>query len=188
MTATLAIVGARLRVERRGLALSCAAAAVAGFLAPHAVDGAALFCGLIGIALALAQGPGRHPHLDVCERGAPLFGRQLARAKATVPCAAALLALVAYWLAQTAAGRLPRADEAVVAFASVIATTLVALSATIRLGTPRLLYVGLACAATANALALATVSTGASVALSAAVAFFALRQYGEALARYDPVT
>jgi hypothetical protein len=187
VNATAAIVVARLRAERRGIALACAGAAVVGFVAPHSAFAPSLVCGLLGMALALEQGPGRRVHLDVCERGAPLFGRELARAKAAVPCAAAALTLAVYWSAQTASGALPPLDVAIETFASVSATTLAALSASIRTGSSRMLYLAIACATTAAALLLAELSIAAEVAFCAFASFFALRQYGEALARYDPV-
>ncbi len=85
-----AIVGARLRVERRSLAFACASAAIVGFVQPHGVAtitdpltadvatrsvwlaGPMFFCSTIGIAIALSQGPGRHAFLDTSERSAPL--------------------------------------------------------------------------------------------------------------------
>jgi hypothetical protein len=146
-------------------------------------------CSLLGIALALAQSPGLHLHLDQCEQSAPLFGRELARAKALVPCAAAVLAGLCY-----AGGQLVRGAPAVgltllIALAAVIACTLVALSATTRRGAARTLYVLLAAAASVSAYALvaAAHSLPGELAFCALVAFFALRQYGETLARYDPI-
>jgi hypothetical protein len=72
--------------------------------------------------------------------------------------------------------------------AAVIASTLIALSATIRRGYARALYVLLAAAASgaAYALAVGARSIPGELAFCAIVSFFALRQYGEALARYDP--
>ena len=46
--------------------------------------------------------PGRFPHLDLCEQGAPLFGRELARARALVPCIIVVLATFAYVAAAAA--------------------------------------------------------------------------------------
>ncbi|HTX58359.1 MAG TPA: hypothetical protein VMH02_01695 [Verrucomicrobiae bacterium] len=188
MNATAAIVLSRLSSERRGLTLACVAAAVVGFLAPRGLAGPAFFCGLCGIGLALAGGPGRRPHLDACERSAPLFGRQLARAKATVPCVAAAIALLCYELGAAAGGVAPLWWSVVAALASVTATTLVALCATIRSGSSRALYLALAAMTTATAYALASsLPVAFELAFCAAAAFLALRQYGEALARYDPV-
>ena len=95
-----ALVAARLHAERRAIAFTCAAAATVGFVQPHGVmtitdplgadiatrsvwlAGPMFFCSVIAIAIALVQGPGRHPYLDASESSAPLFGRELARAKA----------------------------------------------------------------------------------------------------------
>jgi len=168
---------------------ACAAAIVAGLLQPHGSIGPMLLGSLLGIAVALAQSPGRQPYLDRCEQGAPLFGRELARAKALVPCIAAVVATAAYLAAQFAAGARDDGATLVVAPAAVVAATLTALSATIRHGWPRAFYVALAMATSIVAYAL--VAFGRSIpgelGFCALVSFFALRQYGEALARYDPV-
>jgi hypothetical protein len=75
------------------------------------------------------------------------------------------------------------------ALAAVIACTMVALSATLRVGSARLLYLALACATAAVAFALAFYlrSPIAEVLFCSLISAIALRQYGEALARYDPV-
>lgn len=184
-----AIVRARLSLERPTIAYACAAGAVVGWLAPRGLAGPLFFGSLIGIAVALVQTPGRFPHLDLCEQSAPLFGRELARAKALVPCIVATLATAAYCAAAEAAGTrdLPRVFTG--AFAAAIPSTLTAMCATIRTGPARLLYVALAAGVCASAYALLAAggSLPGEVAFSALVSFLALRQYGEALARYDPV-
>ena len=132
--------------------------------------------------------PRLHPHLDRCEQSAPLFGRELARAKALVPCVAALLAALVYAGAQLLRGAPDTAPTLLIALAAVLSTTLISLSATIRRGTARALYVVFrAASGTAYLLALEARSVLVEVAFCAIVAFFALRQYGEALARYDPI-
>jgi hypothetical protein len=187
--ALLAVLRARLYAQRRLVVASCAGALVAGLVAPAQPAGAVFFCSLLGIALALAQSPGLHPHLDRCEQGAPLFGRELARAKALVPCVAAALSVAVF-----AGAQLVRGDSAaplmfLIALGAVLSCTLVALSATIRAGAARGLYVLLAIGTSAMAYTLAVVerSVLAELAFCAIVAFLALRQYGEALARYDPI-
>ncbi len=185
-----AIVEARLRAQRRPAVVACAAASLVGFLQPHGVEGPLFFGSLLGIVVATFQGPGRHPHLDLCEQSAPLFGRELARAKALVPCVLAALATVAYCAGAAAGGG--QGDVALrlaIALPAVIAATLTALSATIRYGPSRLLYVVLAVATSgaAYAIAVAGDSLAGELAFCALVAFLALRQYGEALARFDPV-
>jgi hypothetical protein len=158
-------------------------------LQPHGLAGPIFFCALLGVSIALVQGPGRHRHLDLCEQGAPLFGRELARAKALTPCIAVTFAALAYWGAQIASGVAVTPISFVLALAAVLASTLVALSATIRTGSARALYVALACASAAIAYAFAAFVSYVAIELAfcALVSFLALRQYGEALARYDPV-
>ena len=187
--ATIAIVDARVRAERRTLVYACAAAAVVGFVAPHGLAGPVFFCSLLGIVIALVQSPGRFPHLDLCEQSAPLFGRQLARAKALVPCVGAVLATLAYVSAAVVAGLRAIPVTLLVTIAAVIPSTLTALSATIRTGPSRLLYIVMATAASVIAFALAAMAGSIPGELGFAVlaSFLALRQYGEALARYDPV-
>jgi hypothetical protein len=187
--ATFAIVEARVHAERRTLVYACAASAVVGFVAPLGLAGPVFFCSLLGIVVALVQSPGRFPHLDLCEQSAPLFGRQLARAKALVPCVGATLATLAYVSAAAIAGLHAVPVTFLVAIAAVIPSTLTTLSATIRIGPSRLLYVVMAGAASAIAFALAGIAGSVLGELGFAVlaSFLALRQYGEALARYDPV-
>ncbi|HET9030496.1 MAG TPA: hypothetical protein VFN49_09980 [Candidatus Aquilonibacter sp.] len=210
-----AIVGGRLRSNRRTIAFACATAAIVGFIQPHGVAtitdpltadlatrsvwlaGPVFFCSTIGIALALLQGPGRYPFLDISERSAPLFGRELARAKAVTPVLIAALAALVYWLAQFLTGFAAPPAFFVLALASVIATTLVALNGTLRKRTSRLLYIALAFATSAIAYVFAVyadafttragdaVGVGTELIFCALVAYVALRQYGEALARSD---
>lgn len=215
--ALTAIVRSRLHGERRTTAFACVTAAIVGFIQPHGVSsitdpltadlatrsvwlaGPMFFCSAIGIAVALVQGPGRHPYLDIGERSAPLFGRELARAKAVAPALTATLAALVYWFAQFLSGFAAPPTFFVLALASVLASTIVALNATLRSGARRLLYVALAFATSAIAYALAvyadsiTIRTGDAVGVAtellfcAAIGFIALRQYGEALARSDAV-
>ncbi len=210
-----AIVGSRLHGERRTTAFACATAAIVGFIQPHGVSpiadpltadvatrsvwlaGPVFFCSAIGIALALAQGPGRHAYLDIAERSAPLFGRELARAKALAPAIAATLAALVYWCAQFLSGFAAPPTFFILALASVLASTLVALNATLRSGAQRLLYVALAFAASAVAYMFAVyadaiftragdaIGVATELAFCAIAGFVALRQYGEALARSD---
>jgi hypothetical protein len=184
-----AIVEARVHAERRTLIYACAAAAVVGFIQPRGLAAPIFFSSVIGIVVALVQGPGRYPHLDLCEQSAPLFGRELARAKALVPCIVATLATATFCAAAFVGGGSDIPAAFLIALAAVIPSTLTALSATIRSGSSRLLYVALACAISVVAFLLAVLagSLPAELAFAAFVSFFALRQYGEALARYDPV-
>jgi hypothetical protein len=207
-----AIVAERLRAEKRTIAFACATAAIVGFIQPHGIAGITdpqvadtatrsvwlagpmFFCSAIGIAIALAQGPGRHAYLDVSESSAPLFGRELARAKAAAPAVAALLAALVYWLAQYLTGFAAPPTFFILALACVFAATLVALGATARRGNPRALRIALAAGTTAIAYLLAVyadmfatragdaIGVGTELAFCILVGFLALRDYGEALA------
>lgn len=187
--ALIAIVGARLLVERRTILYGCATAAAAGLARPHELAVPVFFCSALGIVAALLQTPGRYPDLDICEQSAPLFGRQLARAKGVAPAIVAVLVTLAYFAPQLAEATGATAAAFSIATAATVASTMVALCATLREGTPRALYVALACATSAGAYLIAAL--GASLAgelvYCALVTLLALRQYGEALARFDPV-
>lgn len=183
------VLQARLYAQRRVVLSTCAGALVAGLIAPASLAGPVFFCSLLGIVLALAQSPGVHPHLDRCEQSAPLFGRELARAKALVPCIAAAATVLVYITAQLLRGAPIAPLTLLIALSSTVAGTLVALSATMRRGVLRALYVLLAAATSLVAYALVDVGRSLLGALvfCAIVAFLALRQYGETLARYDPI-
>lgn len=187
--ASIAIVAARLHVERRTIVYACATAAVAGLARTHELAVSMFFCSALGMVAALLQTPGRYPDLDVCEQSAPLFGRQLARAKGFAPAIVAVLVTLAYFAPQFAGATVETAFAFGAAAAAATASTIVALCATVREGTPRALYVALACATSAGAYLIAAIGTSLAgeLAYCALVTFFALRQYGEALARYDPV-
>ena len=212
-----AIAGARLRAERRSLAFACASAAIVGFIQPHGIAsitdpltadiairsvwlaGPMFFCSTIGIAIAMSQGFGRHTYLDLTERSAPLFGRELARAKALAPVASATLATLVYWAAQFLSGFAMPITFFLLALACVLASTLVALNATTRTGAGRALALALAAATIVVAYVLAVyadaystksgdaVGVATELIVCALIGFIALLQYGESLARYDPL-
>lgn len=187
---SLAVLQARLYVSRQLVSYVCAAAAVAALLAPPGAAVPLFVCSALGIVAALEQTPRRHEHLDRCEQSAPLFGRQLARAKALVPCTAAVTAVLIYTLVASVRGLNGAAVGGLVSVVGVVATTLVALSASLRTGWPRALYIIASCAVSGVAYASYTLSpygVAAETAFCTIVAFVALRQYGETLARYDPV-
>ncbi|HEY1428529.1 MAG TPA: hypothetical protein VGF18_03075 [Candidatus Tumulicola sp.] len=184
-----AVVEARVFSQRHTLVYGLVAAGLVGAVQPRGLAAPAFFCSLVGIIAALQQGPRISEHLDMCELCAPLFGRELARAKATVPCAIALVATVAYCATASLAGwrGIPATFAGTVAAA--IPATLTALCATLRTGSARRLYLGMAAGASAIVVAIVTwtqVPWAAGI-FAALAAFLALRQYGEALARYDPV-
>lgn len=187
--AFLAVLHARLHAQRRIVLYSCAAAFVAGLFQPAGYAAPLFLCSLLGIALALAQSPGLHRYLDRCEQSAPLYGRELARAKALVPCLAAAFGVVAFALGGALRGSSGLPLTMLVTLAALVPATLIALSATIRRGTSRVLYVALAGAACGIAYMLVTVANSvyAELGFCAIVAFLGVRQYGETLARYDPI-
>lgn len=187
---SFALLQARLYVSRQLVFYVCAAAAVAALLAPAGAAVPLFACATLGIVAALEQTPGRHEHLDRCEQSAPLFGRQLARAKALVPCTAAVAAVAVYTLVASMRGLNAAGVSGLMSVVAVVATTLVALSASLRTGWPRALYIVASCAIGGVAYALsvsAPYGIAPETAFCAVVAFVALRQYGETLARYDPV-
>jgi hypothetical protein len=215
--ALIAIVSARLRSERRSIAFACAGAAVVAFIQPHGIAtiadpltadvetrsvwlaGPMFFCSTIGIALALIQGPGRHAYLDVSERSAPLFGRELARAKALAPVLCATLASLVYWGAQYVSGFAAPPAFFVAALACVIASTLVALNATTHNGPSRTIALVLAAITIVLAYLLVVyadaystkrgdaVGMASELLFCAITGYLALRQYGESLAKYEPI-
>lgn len=191
--ATIAIVTVRLSKERGVLVLGAAACALLAYLqryddASARLAGCLVFGALLGVAAALLQrGGGRFRELELCEQSAPLFGRELARARALVPCIIVTAALAGYWVVSAAYAGAQVSAIALTAFA-VYAGTLVALCAGVRSGAARVLYLTMACAVPALSFALAVASSALlPMAFCAAIGFVALRQYGEALARYDPL-
>jgi len=191
--ATLAIVRTRLYKERRVLLLAASACALLAYLqryddAAGRLAGCLVFGTLVGVAVALLQrGAGRFRELELCEQSAPLYGRELARATALVPSIIVTIAVAAYWLVSSVYVLPQMTTVAVTAF-SVYAATLVALCAGVRTGAPRLVYVAMACAVPALAFALTFASAALlPLVVCALIGFIALRQYGEALARYDPL-
>lgn len=183
------MVEARVYVSRRLVLVACLFAVLLALAQPAGVTAPLFGCSLLGIIIALDQTPGRHPHLDRCEQSAPLFGRELGRTKALAACAAALFTTILFAAAQLARGSHDAVATLEVVPAAVVACTLTALSATVRRGWTRAFYVLLSCAtaAAAYAFAVAAGSVLGELTFCAVVAFLALRQYGETLARYDPV-
>lgn len=122
----------------------------------------------------------------------PMYGRQLARAHAVAPALAALALPFAYAAGAALRGEAPSPERFATAILMALVSTLVALSAIFRDGSERALYIVLALAAglTLDITDLSPVRN-APFALVASLAalegFFALRAFGETLARYDPL-
>lgn len=190
--ATIAIVRTRLQREIPMLCTASAACALLAYLqrydnADARTAGCIVFATLAGVTCALLmRGFGRHRELELCEQSAPLFGRELARATALVPCIIATAALAAFWLIAALYTPPAGADVAICALCA-YAATLTAMCATVRTGWTRLFYVALACCISAAGFVLVQIGVLLALAFCAFAGFIALRQYGEALARYDPV-
>lgn len=189
--ATIAIVATRLRKELRVLCFAIVACALLAYLQRYddssaQLAGTLVFGTLIGISAALLQrGSGRFQELELCEQSAPLYGRELARATALVPCTLVSAALVAYWIVALFYAETSAAYVAL-SLIGVNAATLVALSATVRSGLARMICIVLACAVGAAAFGLSKTPAALAVGVCVLFGFVALRQYGEALAKYDP--
>jgi hypothetical protein len=189
--ATWAIVSIRLRNERHLILWTILASALLAYVQRYSdpqaqMAGCLIFGTLFGISASLVQrGAGRFRELELCEQSAPLFGRELARATALAPCAIATSAVCAYWVCTLFFA--PVFGQAVaLTFVSVNLSTLVALTAGLRHGVARAAALLLACGAGGAAFALSRLPEAAFPLLLAG-GFFALRQYGETLARYDPL-
>ena len=78
--ALAAMLCARLYVSRRHVLYACADAVLVGSYNRRAHRAAPLLLSVRRRDRARAE-PGRYPHLDRCEQSAPLFGRELARAR-----------------------------------------------------------------------------------------------------------
>jgi hypothetical protein len=190
--ATVAIVSTRLKKELRILVPAAAACALLAYLQRNddsaaRLAGCLVFGTLIGVSVSLLQrGAGRFRELELCEQSAPLYGRELARATALVPCMMVTAGLASYWMVASMYA-VPAVPAIALTLAACNAATLVAMSATVRAGAARVLYIALACAVSAVAFELQRRPTGIALVFCVVSGFIALRQYGEALARYNPV-
>jgi hypothetical protein len=190
--ATIAIVTSRLRKEARPMLVGSAACALLAYLQRYddalaQFAGCLVFGSLIGITVAVLQrGSQRFRELELCEQSAPLYGRELARATALVPCIVVTAALTAYWIVAAVYSH-PSLVYAALSVPALNAVTLTGLGACVRSGPLRMLYVALACGVAVVVFVLASNWAPAAALACAFAGFTALRQYGEALARYDPV-
>jgi hypothetical protein len=203
--ATFAIAASRARTLWRLAILLIAASALAGALIQpiepitSRIAAKVLFTALLAITLAYANGDAaRTDAFAAVEDAAPLFGRQRARANAIFPagvlviCAAALQ----IWPLWRTSGTFAWSAFVIDASAALTALSIV-LSAPMRSRLSGLLYAifamaaALLCASFGSAVGNSTQSDLAAVLASVGVAIMigvlALRQYGETLARYDPL-
>jgi predicted membrane protein len=183
------------RLQRLGAQVLYVTAAAALFAAlqmhsdigAHAL-GAALFGSLAGIYLAVAQRGGRMRELELCEQSAPLYAREVARAIALVPSLGVVIALAGYWIV-TGISSGPRdlaAAPVLLSMACACAVSIVALGATVRAGVWQAAYILLAGVVATIIVLLEYPQLPAAFLFCGIAGFIGLRQYGEALARWDP--
>ena len=184
--AMTAIARMRLHRETATIAALCIVSAAAAYLQRYddslAHLAGALVFGLIAAATgSLTIASPRNRDLQLCEESAPLYGRELARARAIVPAAAACCALAAFWIV-TAVYAAPSPWFIAASLCAANAGGLAAMCAARTRGTARAIY-AIASIALAGATFLLA-SVPATACLTGAAACYALlRQYGELLAR-----
>ncbi len=194
LRATIAIV--RRHMDRRfalDFAMQFALVGAIGYIFAHTFTAPPipiLICGSLAAASAAER-----EHAASLRRvsffAMPLFGRQLARAHAIAPVLSALSIPLGY-AAGSALRGVPLGPQAfgVLALTAIVGA-LVSLSSVFRDGVRAALYVGLAIGAAASlaivAVAFPAHALAADAALAAVEGFFALRAFGETLARYDPL-
>lgn len=145
-------------------------------------------------AIAFASSPGAvRSTRSLFLFSAPLYGRELARGLAVAPCLLAVL----FPLAACAGWSLERQTHAsnwLLPLVCALVAALIALSATLRESWRAALYRTLALCTAAGLAALSlrshddAASHVAVALLALPLGFFALRAFGETLARYDPLT
>lgn len=193
-SAAQAIVATRLhRQTGQTLFVTCASALFAALqmhsdLAAHAA-GAAFFGSLAGVYLAIVQRGGRMRELDLCEQSAPLYARELARAGALVPCIGVTVATAAYWIVTTISSgpHLLAPAPVILSIVCANAAAVITLSATVRTGFTQAFSLLLAAALALAVVAIEFPQPPAAFLLCAIAGFIGLRQYGEALAEWNPI-
>jgi len=149
--------------------------------------------GIVGFVAAASVVDRQHRRLlrRLTFFAAPLFGRQLARAHVIAPACAALSIPFAYLSGAALAGRALPANVSLGLTAAALVAATISLSSAFREGYRAALYVGLAGAAALTLGLPFELRSPHPLALCAALAalegFFALRAFGETLARYDPL-
>jgi hypothetical protein len=194
LRATVAIV--RRHIDRRfaiDFAMQFALVGAIGYIFAHAFAAPSIPIVLCG-ALAAASAAERE-HAAGLRRvsffAMPLFGRQLARAHAIAPVLSALSVPLGFVVGSAFRDAPPAPVTIAIALLATIVAVLVSLSSVFRDGARAALYVGLAIAASA-VLALVPYAVPAhalvvALAVAVVIGFFALRAFGETLARYDPL-
>jgi hypothetical protein len=149
-----------------------------------------LVCGVLGATSAAER-----QHAATVRRvsffAMPLFGRQLARAHAIAPVLAALSIPLGYAAGTALRGAATPPQTLAIAFFATIAAVLVSLSSVFREGLRAALYVAIAIGIVAIIAGVSVIEPHHEIAIGATIAivtgFFALRAFGETLARYDPL-
>jgi hypothetical protein len=187
--ATFAI--ARRRMSRRFATtwlLRFGTAALAGALCP---SGPLAWAAAAALAVAAASFGATRGIRDLTYFALPLYGRQLARAQAIAPCIGALAVPLGFGAGAAAADKALSAGHLVALGLAAVVTALITVSAALREGPRAWLYILLAWGGGAL-VAGATLPPGtlgglAPPLVALVLGFVALRQFGETLARYDPV-
>lgn len=184
--ATLAIAGTRLRLEASGAAAAAGLCALVAYLQRfddryEHLAGALLFIAACAGASALALHSRRHRELALCEAAAPLYGRELARARALVPCAIATLGAACYW-SVSALYAPPAPGDVAITLVFGYAAAMFGLCAGTARRRARFAFLAGACSVCGAGFAL-SVYPLAAAAVAALAIFAALRQYGETLTR-----
>ena len=203
--ATLAIV--RRSIDRRFAAIWLAAFAIVFALAAATATELGRTAAVVLLVLAEAPAATFDRRVDLMHRvslyAMPLYGRQLARALVIAPCLASVAAPVGVIVAFAMRGVAFRDGTDIALLLAAIAATLVrpstrlrtatavAASARLRTGANASLYVALSLAAHVAIVAPLLLHAAHpllwSVPLAAVIGYFALRAFGETLARYDPL-
>lgn len=127
--------------------------------------------------------------LELCEQSAPLYAREVARVTALVPCVGVIIALAVYWVV-TSISSGPRdlaAAPILLSMACACAVSVVALGATVRTGIWQATYILLAGLTAAVIVILEYPQLPAAFLFCGIAGFIGLRQYGEALAKWNPI-
>ncbi len=191
--ATLAIV--RRSIDRRFAAIWLAAFAIVFALAAATATELGRTAAVVLLVLAEAPAATFDRRVDLMHRvslyAMPLYGRQLARALVIAPCLASVAAPVGVIVAFAMRGVAFRDGTDIALLLAAIAATMVAASARLRTGANAALYVALSLAAHVAIVAPLLLHAAHpllwSVPLAAVIGYFALRAFGETLARYDPL-
>ena len=193
--ATFAMVRIRFGDEPSAGLIALALLGFANALKPNGSQAAAVAATIVvaGVAIAVGTTLRRASIARTTELrlfAAPLYGKEVARAQALVPCAISLALPLVLLLAYRPGA--PLGPNAIAGLAlGLVAATLVALGGTLRVGRNRAIYVAaalaLGCTIALTALVLGRNGLLVGLLVAVVVAYAALRAFGETLARFDPI-